>query len=72
LSKIPHPKEFTHDEIGINYRMPNINTALGLTQIEQLDVFLKSKSALIWKYQDFFIASDLQFVTEPQTASSYF
>ncbi len=43
-SKIPHPYEFVHDEIGYNYRMPNLNAALGVAQMERLEEFLMIKS----------------------------
>ncbi|MDD2549765.1 MAG: LegC family aminotransferase [Bacteroidales bacterium] len=52
-AKVPHPWEFNHDAIGYNYRMPNINAALGLAQLEQLPDFLKSKRAIAQAYQTF-------------------
>ena len=42
-AKVAHPWEFRHDEIGYNYRMPNINAALGCAQMEQLPAFLAKK-----------------------------
>lgn len=45
-AKIPHAFKFEHDEIGYNYRMPNLNAALGCAQIEQLEYFLRKKSEL--------------------------
>ena len=42
-AKINHPHEFVHDEIGYNYRMPNLNVALGCAQIDRLDEFLDIK-----------------------------
>jgi perosamine synthetase len=53
-AKIPHPWEFAHDETGYNYRMPNINAALGLAQLEQLPVFLQSKRQIAKAYNEFF------------------
>ena len=53
-AKVPHKWEFHHDEIGYNYRMPNLNAALGCAQLENLDYFLKSKRALASKYQSSF------------------
>jgi aminotransferase in exopolysaccharide biosynthesis len=53
-AKVPHPWEFIHDEIGYNYRMPNINAALGLAQLEQLPEFLKKKQKIALAYQTFF------------------
>ena len=45
-AKVPHSYEFVHDEIGYNYRMPNLNAALGCAQIEQLDDFLTIKNEI--------------------------
>lgn len=58
-AKLPHPWEFSHNEIGYNYRMPNINAALGLAQLEQLPGFIESKRKIAQAYRDFF--STLQF-----------
>lgn len=75
-AKIPHPWEFSHDEIGYNYRMPNINAALGLAQLEQLPTFLKSKRQTAEAYKTFFLAltsasaSALTFISEPPNAQS--
>ncbi|EHW5313303.1 LegC family aminotransferase [Escherichia albertii] len=69
-AKIPHPYEFFHDEAGFNYRMPNINAALGCAQIEMLNEFLLKKRKLAQIYKDFFSLSDVEFVTEPEYAHS--
>lgn len=69
-AKVPHPYEFFHDEAGFNYRMPNLNAALGCAQMEMLPNFLKQKRLLAEHYQSFFSNSDLQFVKEPQYAKS--
>jgi aminotransferase in exopolysaccharide biosynthesis len=69
-AKIPHAWEFAHDEIGYNYRMPNINAALGVAQLEQIETFLSSKRVIAGKYKKFFDATDFQFVTEPANALS--
>ena len=53
-AKVPHPWSFVHDEIGYNYRMPNINAALGLAQLEQLPKFLESKRKIAETYKNFF------------------
>jgi aminotransferase in exopolysaccharide biosynthesis len=53
-AKVPHPWEFNHDAIGYNYRMPNINAALGLAQLEQLPQFLQSKRKIAESYKHFF------------------
>lgn len=51
-AKVPHAWEFIHDEIGYNYRMPNINAALGCAQLDKLDGFLESKRELTKKYEN--------------------
>ena len=53
-ARIPHRFEFDHDEIGYNYRMPNINAALGVAQMEQLPGFLASQLALFERYRSAF------------------
>ena len=69
-AKVPHPYEFFHDEAGFNYRMPNLNAALGCAQMESLTVFVDNKRHLANLYLDFFKGSDFQFVTEPSYAKS--
>jgi len=69
-AKVEHPWEFIHDDIGYNYRMPNINAALGLAQLEQLDVFIERKRALADIYAEFFRSLEIQFFTEPDMARS--
>ena len=70
-AKIPHKWEYIHDEIGYNYRMPNLNASLLVAQLEQLDKFLESKRDLALKYQEFFDTLDgIKFVTEPSDAKS--
>jgi perosamine synthetase len=53
-AKRPHRWEFDHDEVGYNYRMPNINAALGCAQMEQLDGFLAAKRSLAERYIEAF------------------
>jgi len=69
-AKVPHPFEFYHDEAGFNYRMPNLNAALGCAQIEVLDKYLAQKRILADRYQDYFAGSDFKFVLEPEFAHS--
>lgn len=64
-AKQPHPYEFVHDEIGYNYRLPNINAALGCAQMENLPQLLKSKRETALAYADFFSALNINFVSEP-------
>ena len=61
-AKVPHPYEFFHDEIGYNYRMPNLNAALGCAQMERLDEFLKIKMQLADQWANFFNDRDTNFV----------
>jgi perosamine synthetase len=53
-AKIPHSWNYVHDEVGYNYRMPNLNAALGCAQMEQLPEFLASKRSLFERYKEAF------------------
>jgi aminotransferase in exopolysaccharide biosynthesis len=53
-AKLPHRWNFVHDEVGFNYRLPNLNAALGCAQLEQLPGFLRDKRRLFEQYQDAF------------------
>ena len=64
-AKKPHTYEYVHDEVGYNYRLPNLNAALGCAQLEQLESFIKAKRALATAYEIFFKGDSLQFVKEP-------
>jgi len=69
-AKVPHPWNFIHDEIGYNYRMPNINAALGVAQLEQLDAHLAAKRTVAAAYKTFFSGTDFTFFEEPEHARS--
>lgn len=69
-AKIPHPYEYVHDEIAYNYRMPNLNAALLVAQLEQLDKFLTSKRELANEYEKFFAGTDIKFIQEPKDSQS--
>ena len=70
-AKLPHRWEYRHDEIAFNYRMPNLNAALGVAQLEQLDRFLVSKRALHAAYARAFSGVEgLTLVGEPAGARS--
>ena len=69
-AKVPHPYEFYHDEAAFNYRMPNLNAALGCAQIEQLEAKLDSKRLIAEQYLQFFENTDYRFVVEPEYAHS--
>ena len=69
-AKVPHPYEFYHDKPGFNYRLPNLNAALGCAQMESLSSFLVGKRELALKYKNFFSETDYQFVCEPDYGES--
>ena len=70
-AKVPHKWEYVHDEIAYNYRMPNLNAALLVAQLEQLDRFIKSKRDLALKYEEFFASDeDIDFIKEPTNSKS--
>jgi len=67
-AKVDHPWEYVHDHIGFNYRLPNINAALGCAQMEMLQGFLKKKRELAATYQDFFNTIGISFVGKAKEA----
>ena len=69
-AKVPHRWEFVHDHIGYNYRMPNINAALGCAQMEQLPKFIESKRDLAKRYAAFFHVMGIDFFVEPKDCAS--
>ena len=70
-AKMPHRWEFRHDHIGYNYRMPNINAALGCAQLEHLDEFIADKCETAKAYGEFFKNMDgIEFFTEPKNCFS--
>jgi aminotransferase in exopolysaccharide biosynthesis len=72
-AKLSHAWEFRHDEIGYNYRMPNINAALGCAQLEQLPMKLAAKRELYTRYKNAFEGIDgVKLFAEPQNSNSNF
>lgn len=70
-AKVPHRWEFKHDHIGYNYRMPNINAALGCAQLEHLDEFIADKRETAKAYAEFFKDKEgIVFFTEPENCFS--
>ncbi|NTZ20261.1 LegC family aminotransferase [Paenibacillus sp. JMULE4] len=70
-AKVAHKWEFFHDQIGYNYRLPNINAALGCAQLEQLPSFIEKKRKLALMYRAEFSGMDgISFFTEPEFARS--
>ena len=71
-AKQPHSFEYIHNELGYNFRMPNINAALACAQLEQLDFYLKKKRSLANDYEKFFISKGIKFRTETKdTKANY-
>lgn len=70
-AKTPHKWEYFHDMVGYNYRMPNINAALGCAQMEKLDEILASKRKLAEKYAEAFKEIEgIRFLSEPEGSRS--
>ena len=69
-AKVAHKWDFHHDMVGYNYRMPNLNAALLVAQLESLDNFIHSKRKLANVYEEFFKATDFAFVKEPTECKS--
>jgi len=69
-AKVPHKWAFVHDEIGYNYRMPNLNAALACAQLEQLNVFVENKRELASIYKSYFQGQQITFVTENEGAKA--
>jgi aminotransferase in exopolysaccharide biosynthesis len=71
-AKVPHQYEYVHDDIGYNFRMPNINAAIACAQLEQLNSFILNKRNLASEYSIFFESIGLKFRTElPNTKVNY-
>jgi len=70
-AKLPHKWEYRHDRVGFNYRLPNINAAMGCAQLEQLPGFLEQKRKLAKAYETAFSEIEgVRFFTEPDFATS--
>ena len=69
-AKVSHPWESEHDHIGYNYRMPNLNAALALGQLEQLTEILKAKRKLAKSYQRFWAKNGYEFIGEVEGAKA--
>jgi aminotransferase in exopolysaccharide biosynthesis len=70
--KVPHRWAFEHDEVGYNYRLPNLNAALGMAQMESLSAYIENKRSLAKQYQEWGDEHGLKFVQEPvNTRSNY-
>lgn len=70
-AKIPHEWEYRHDRVGFNYRLPNINAALGCAQLERLPSMLERKRRLADRYERAFAPVEgVKFFVEPEFARS--
>ena len=70
-ARLPHKWSFIHDQVGFNYRLPNLNAALGCGQLEQLPAFIRSKRDLAERYAKAFSeVAGIRFFTEPDFAKS--
>jgi len=70
-AKVPHKWRYIHNEIGFNYRLPNINAALGCAQFEKIEKFLKSKRDLFNKYSEVLDSIEgIKLFKEPKNSKS--
>ena len=69
-AKQPHPWEFIHDDVGYNYRLPNINAAVGCAQMECFAGVLENKRTTAQMYHQFFQEIGIPFIAEPANARS--
>jgi aminotransferase in exopolysaccharide biosynthesis len=69
-AKRPHRWEFYHDEVGYNLRMPSLNAAIGLAQLEYFDTILSNKRETALLYKNFFDSLGIKFISEPTDAKS--
>jgi aminotransferase in exopolysaccharide biosynthesis len=71
-AKIPHPYEFVHDEVAYNYRMPNINAAIGVSQMEKIRFIINNKRETAVLYEEFFKDRDIDFISENKFSRANF
>jgi len=69
-AKVPHPYEYIHDEIAYNYRLPNVNAAIGVAQMEKINEILKNKRQTAMLYKQFCEEEKIKFITEPNHSKS--
>lgn len=69
-AKVPHKWDFIHDHVGYNYRCPNLNAALAVAQIEQLENFIENKRKTAHEYEQFFKEKNIEFASEPAASRS--
>jgi perosamine synthetase len=69
-AKLPHRYEFVHDEIAFNYRLTNVNAAIGVAQMEQIDKRLINKRETAAKYHEFFKTVGVKSFSEPENTKA--
>jgi aminotransferase in exopolysaccharide biosynthesis len=69
-AKVAHPYNYFHDQVAFNYRLPNINAAIGCAQLENLESYISNKRDLARIYQEYFANGDEEFVKEPEFSKS--
>ncbi len=70
-AKVPHPYAYIHDEVGYNYRLPNLNAALACAQMESIEKIVANKRETARRYADFFAEiPGVRWVDEPEEARS--
>lgn len=71
-AKLPHKYEYIHDEVAYNYRLTNLNAAIGVAQMEQIEKYLKNKRETAFKYSEFFNNTGIKFFNEPENTIANF
>ena len=69
-AKVPHKFEYIHDEVGYNYRLTNVNSALGVAQMEYIEKVLENKRKTAKLYNEFFRNKEIKFFNEPKNSRS--
>lgn len=71
-AKLPHQYEYDHDQVGYNYRMPNVNAAIGVAQMEKIEEYLLNKRSTSNIYNEYFESKNIDFTTEmKETTANY-
>ena len=71
-AKLTHKYEYVHDEVAYNYRLTNVNAAIGVAQMEQIEKYLQNKRETATKYQEFFRNTEIKFFNEPENTTTNF
>jgi len=70
--KLPHKWEYVHDVVAYNYRLTNINAAIGVAQMEQIEKYIENKRGTAKKYKDFLMNTEIKFFNEPVNTKTNF